>query len=201
MVLNYWEIYEDIRKWLLKYNPTSTPQITSSIKDYFLKTFEDSYEVLPNKNNSEYLLDVMVTSFKPVNIIEPNGNSLNIIPNPIENYIAVESELGGSSGSSISFVHKNVVYDYVKLLLVNAKYKIMIFTSLPYAKENNHVANRVKNLRDIYLKVCPNDQGVLLIHLPGKKSRNKSKQVQAHIHGLSGYIISGDGKHFGQIEI
>ena len=198
MVLNYWEIYEDIRKWLLKCNPTSTRQITSSIKDYFLKTFEDSYEVLPNKNNSEYLLDVMVTSFKPVNIIEPNGNSLNIIPNSIENYIAVESELGGSGGSSADRVHKNVVYDYVKLLLVNAKYKIMIFTSLPYDKEKHHIANRVKNLRDIYLKVCPNDQGVLLIHLLGKQQPG---QVQVCVSELSGYIISGDGKHFGQIKI
>lgn len=196
MNLNYFEIYEDLKKWLICKKPTATTDITSSIKEYFSIKYQD-YTVLPNDNSGEYLLDVMVTNFTPLDIIESDRNNLSITLDSIENHIAVESELGGSGGSSAYGVQKNVVEDYVKLLLVNAKYKIMIFTSLPYANENNHVANRVDNLREIYLKVSPNNQGVLLVHLPG--TQPNSNQVQACVAGLSGHIISGNGEHVGQI--
>lgn len=196
MNINYFEIFKDLKQWLIKRNPTSTTDITSSIKEYFSNRFQN-YTVLPNDNSSEYLLDIMVTNFTPLKIIETDRNSLSITLDSLENHIAVESELGGSGGSSAYGVQKNVVEDYVKLLLVNAKYKIMIFTSLPYANENNHVANRVANLREIYLKVCPSEQGVLLVHLPG--AQPSSTQVQACVDGLSGYIISGNGEHVGQI--
>ncbi|MCE9685133.1 hypothetical protein LZP73_02760 [Shewanella sp. AS16] len=181
---------------LIDQNPASTTDITSNIKEYFSRKFQD-YTVLPNDNSGEYLLDVMVTNFTPLNIIESDRSSLSITLDSIENHIAVESELGGSGGSSAYGVQKNVVEDFVKLLLVNAKYKIMIFTSLPFAGERNHVSNRVGNLREIYLKVCQNDQGVLLVHLPG--TQTSSTQVQASVHGISGFIISGNGEHVGQI--
>ena len=140
---------------------------------------------------------VMVTSFTPLNILDNTGNTIVVPDTPIINYIAVESELGGTGGSSAYGVQKNVVEDYVKLLLVNSKYKIMVFTSLPYSGELNHVANRVNNLKDIYIKVCPNEQGVLLVHLAG--SQPVSTQVQASVSDITGYIISGNGQHVGKI--
>lgn len=196
MNINYFDLFIDLQKWLLDKNPTSTTDITASIKDYFTDKFQ-SYTVLPNSNSGEYLLDIMVTSFTPLNVIDNSGSTLSIIGNPIENYIAVESELGGTGGSSAYGVQQNVVEDYIKLLLVNSKYKILVFTSLPYTNETDHVTKRVNNLKELYLKVCPNEQGVLLIHLPG--SQPASSQVQATVQGVTGYVISGNGEHVGQI--
>ena len=191
MNINYENLFAGLQSWLLDKSPTSTVDITSSIKDYFSNEYKN-YTVLPNNNSGEYLLDIMVTSFTPLKIIDNNESTLSITNDPIEVYIAVESELGGTGGSSAYGVHKNVVEDYLKLLLINSKYKIMVFTSLPYTNEEDHVEKRIDNLKDLYLKVCRNKQGILLIHLPG--SQPNSNQVQASVHEITGYIISGDGK-------
>lgn len=191
MVIKYSEVYFGLTDWLLVNEPKSTKDITSSIKNYFSDRFK-RWTVLPNQNSGEYLLDVMVTNFTPLEILGNVAKEISVCDGQITNYISVESELGGSGGSSAFGVQKNVVEDYVKLLLVNSKYKIMIFTSLPYDGEENHVANRVDNLRVVYEKVCHNEQGVLLVHLPGGKQ--DSGKVQASIQGITGYIISGDGK-------
>ena len=118
MDLNYFELFVDLRDWLVDKNPTLTSDITSSVKSYFSDKYQN-HTVLPNDNSSEYLLDVMVTSFTPLNILDNTGNTIVVPDTPIINYIAVESELGGTGGSSAYGVQKNVVEDYVKLLLVN----------------------------------------------------------------------------------
>ena len=198
MQINYTDLYDELQKWLLDQMPYSTKEITSSIKDFFANRFSD-FTVLPNESSSEYLLDILVTNFTPLRVIGSNRKSLNLTLDSIEIYLAVESELGGAGASSAYGVHKNIVEDYVKLLLVKAEYKIMIFTSLGYKIEANHVINRVENLREIYFRVSSDGTGVLLVHLPG--SQPKSTQVQAAVKDMSGYIISGDGEHVDQIAI
>ena len=58
MDLNYFELFVDLRDWLVDKNPTLTSDITSSVKSYFSDKYQN-HTVLPNDNSSEYLLDVM----------------------------------------------------------------------------------------------------------------------------------------------
>lgn len=88
---------------------------------------------------------------------------------------------------------KNVVEDYLKLLVVRAKYRVMIFTSLPYANEVDHVENRVEMLRDLYSRAADLDSGVLLIHLNGSQPRSTQVQVSLASGSMRGFVVPSDG--------
>lgn len=189
MNIDYSIVFSRITDLLTSVNPAATNDITHCIKDFFHHEYKN-HEVHSSYGSSEYLLDILVSNFKPLEVLSKD-KKLTLSVKPIEIYIAVESELGGEGASSAYGVHKNAVYDFIKLLSVQAKYKIMLFTSLPYANECNHVINRVESLRDVYSNSYMNPEGVLLIHLPG--SQPNSAQVQANVTGMTGYTISGDG--------
>lgn len=191
MEVDYFELYSTLKTWLQTNRPTSTKEITASIKSFFQVKYKQ-YTVLPNGGSGEYLLDVMVTNFMPLNVIESNRSSMNVLSQSLNAFIALESELGGTGGSSAYGVHKNVVEDYIKLLLIRAKYKIMVFTSLPFSGEENHLSNRVEMLRKIYIKAGGHEQGVLLVHLVGTQPR--STQVQASVEEITGFYISSNGE-------
>jgi hypothetical protein len=78
--------------------------------------------------------------------------------------LAVESELGGKNGGSPKALSENVMEDFAKLLVINCPYKILIFTSLAFSKEESHVVNRVKSIEKVYVQsgIAGN---ILLIHL------------------------------------
>jgi len=194
--VNYFELYSELKAWLQNKSPTSTEQITASIKSFFQNKYQN-YTVLPNGGSGEYLLDVMVTNFVPLNVVESDRSSMSVQPPSLNTFIALESELGGTGGSSAYGVHKNVVEDYIKLLLIRAKYKVMVFTSLPFSGEENHVSNRVETMREIYNKAGGHEQGLLLVHLVGAQPR--STQVQASVKEIMGFYISSNGEHVDRI--
>ncbi len=171
-------------------------QITAHIKSFFQKKYQN-YTVLPNDGSGEYLLDLMVTNFVPLNVIKSDRRSTSVQISSLNTFIALESELGGTGGSSAYGVHKNVVEDYIKLLLIRAKYKVMVFTSLPFSGEENHVFNRVETMREIYNKAGGHEQGLLLVHLVG--AQPKSSQVQASVDEITGFYISSDGQRVDRI--
>ncbi|PTL36047.1 hypothetical protein CLG94_06495 [Candidatus Methylomirabilis limnetica] len=195
---SYDDLFRDFRNYLLEWNPTSTHEITRSIKDYFNEKYSDEYSVLCSQaNGSEFLLDVMVTTFDPKAIIEIN--TLNISADDFSVLIGVESELGGVGASSAYGVMKNVVEDYLKLLLANARHRVMVFTSLPYAKEENHIESRIETLRVIYQRTTGVSGGALLIHLAGSQPRSTQVQAQVSATSIRGYIVSSDGKSVAEL--
>ncbi|MCV2351992.1 hypothetical protein [Paucibacter sp. Y2R2-4] len=189
----YRDIFQEFRFFLLLENPKSTREITVSIKEFFKKQYSDKYTVLcSHDSGSEFLLDIMVAAFDPKSIIEKN--TLNVSSAEFSVFVGVESELGGVGASSPYGVMKNVVEDYLKLLLVNVRHRVMVFTSLPYQGEDNHVESRVETLRLIYERTAVASGGVLLIHLVGSQPRSTQVQAQVSAASIRGFIISQDGK-------
>ncbi len=69
--LSYDEIFQEMHDYLLQEAPKSTQEITKSIKGFFQHKFSEKYSVLCTQTaGSEFLLDVMVTTFDPKSIIE-----------------------------------------------------------------------------------------------------------------------------------
>lgn len=204
MEINYTELFFELKDYLIRENPESTKKITTTIQKFFDEKYSDDNKVLSSYNpqdantvtkNKEYLVDILVTNFDPLEVINSSNKTLELqMKEPFKLYLAIESELGGPGGSAANGVHKNVVEDYIKLLAIQANFKVLIFTSLAYGNEKDHVAKRVENLFEIYSKFKPSENGILLIHLPGDQSIRKeitSNQVQVAItDAITGYIIS-----------
>ncbi len=196
MDLFYKDIFIDFKTELASDNGILTPDITKNIKNYFLKKFAD-YNVLyssPDHNKSEFLTDILITNFEPKSIIKKNGNSYNIDKLEIKALLAIESELGGEGGTSAGPVLKNVVEDFVKLLMIKSKYKIMIFTSAPLQNETDHIMNRVKVLMKAKNISDSFKEEILLIHLYGetqKTDNNNPSQIKIQLSSdrIKGYIL------------
>lgn len=189
----YVQIYESFKATLAKQGSLSTREATLAIKQFFRTQFESSHHVLcSHAQGSEYLTDVLVTTFNPktavsVGTLKPTIESVSV-------YLAVESELGGVGASSAYGVMKNTVEDFLKLLVVRAEYLVMVFTSLPYAREQHHVENRVEVLRDLYSRAGSPSSGVLLIHLHGTQPRSTQVQASLAPMDIRGFVISMDGQ-------
>lgn len=191
--MKYEELYREFCVYLNAEVPMSTEQITDCVKRFFEAQFEEDYSVLcSGKNTTEYLCDVLVTNFNPKRIIEER--TLDVLVNNPFAYMAVESELGGTGGSSAYGVMKNVVEDFLKLLLVRARYRVLIFTSLPYKVEleRDHVIARVNTLRSIYDTAIDQHEGMLLIHLAGTQPRSKQVQAVANTEALRGFVFGSE---------
>jgi hypothetical protein len=209
----YRELFESFVANVSEERHVSTQEITQKIKKFFRVTYSNTHQVLcgyrdpEGRATSEYIADILVTTFDPKKMVLPadGGNEastrLQIASRPMRVFLAVESELGGVSASSALGVMRNVVEDYLKLMLIRTKYRVMVFTSLPYQNETHHVESRVNQLRELYQRAGCTDSGVLLIHLLGAP-RASSSQVQTSIRRASirGFLISGNGDHWQELD-
>ncbi|WP_456276583.1 hypothetical protein [Bacillus sp. AK128] len=200
MDINYEEVYRSLKAYLCKKNPVKTKDITKDIKDFF-NIEENNNLGIFSRSRTEYLTDVHITSFSPLEVVEKksqrsnNKEILAIKPGTtIKSYLAVESELGGSGASSAYGIMQNVVEDFCKLLLINSDYKMLVFTSLKYSEEdeNEYIKNRVKTLKDIYVKSSPreNEKGLLLVHIKGTRAKSTQVQVEVSDKNISGFLIN-----------
>lgn len=198
MSLNYQELYLALRNSLLTQQIASTKELTQAIKSFFVLKYNTDYKVMcSHAETSEYLTDILILNFKPKEVIAPR--TLEVLPSSINAFMAVESELGGSGASSAYGVMKNVAEDFIKLLLIQCQYRVMIFTSLPYTNEANHIEKRTKTLQKLYQRTPGLSSGVLLVHIAGR--RIHSTQVQAIVSEdtLTGFLIAEDGRSITQI--
>lgn len=72
-------------------------------------------------------------------------------------------------------------------------------TSLPYAKEENHIESRVETLREICQRTTGISGGALLIHLAGSQPKSTQVQPQVSADAIWGFIVSSDGKSVAEI--
>ena len=203
MEINYDELYKNLKRYLLEKNPQETKDKTQTIKWFFYDEYSKDYQVLfSREGNSEYMTDLMITSFQPKDLFEKD-KKFSIMPESIKAHLAVESELGGVSASWAGGLMKNVAEDFCKLLLIQSTYKVMVFSSLPYAdeKNNKHIENRVKTLAKLYeMSAQPSSrEEILLVHLFGIKETNKQVQTSISNKDVAGFLIDVNG-HYKQID-
>ncbi|MDO9215518.1 MAG: hypothetical protein Q8Q54_04350 [Methylococcales bacterium] len=194
--IEYKDIYYELKKSLIKAHPIETINITKAIKCFFINNFIN-YKVLSTVDKSEYLVDIMVTKYKPKDLIHSDKVSTLTINHPLdyEPLLIVESEISPTSGTSAQGVMRGVVEDFNKLLLVSSKYKVMIFTSLKFEQETgDHIENRVELLHQIHQKSPSKDKAILLVHIKGSQ-KESGHQVQVTISddNICGYIIGNSG--------
>ncbi|MHB8136640.1 MAG: hypothetical protein ACYDH1_20705 [Anaerolineaceae bacterium] len=198
--MDYVELFNKFRTSLLAAAPSTKNQITKAVKDYFLSEFGQSYTVLHSGGaNHEFLTDVFISGFDPQKIVE--NKTLSIIPGSFQIYMAVESELGGSGGSSPYGVMKNVIQDFIKLLSITSQHKVMVYTSLPYSQEVDHIINRANTLKEIYSRFQPNEAEILLVHLLGTQPISSQVQAVVDAGSISGFYIASHGSQCVEIKI
>lgn len=96
---------------------------------------------------------------------------------------------------------KNVAEDYLKLLVVRCQYRAMIFTSLPYSGEQDHVLNRVEVLRSLYQRTPGLNSGVLLIHLKGSQPNSTQVRALVNAESIRGFEVAADGLSVQEIHL
>lgn len=189
----YERIYTRLRMHLSTQTSTDTREITTSIKSFFRLEYQPPWEVLCSGDaSSEYMVDVLVTSFRPIDVIAKR--TLNVQAHKFEVPLAVESELGGISASSAFGVMRNAVEDFIKLLLISAQGRVMIMTSLAYKGEKKHVEARVETLRKVYEKFPSVNSGALIVHFDGWQPASSQVKVKVTADSIRGFLISGDGR-------
>ncbi|RUR67519.1 hypothetical protein EJP67_10680 [Variovorax guangxiensis] len=191
---DYKHIYSGLRAHLITEGAQDTKEITASIKLFFCQKYNIDYKILcSGGTHSEYMVDVLVTSFNPKQIFQQK--TLDLVPETFRTHLAVESELGGTGASSPYGVMKNVGEDFVKLLLVRADRRVMIMTSLPYAHEaEEHVERRVESLRQLYGHFPTLSSGVLVVHIEGGQPKSTQVQVKIGESTIRGFLIPENGK-------
>lgn len=194
----YRQLFLDLRLHLLRDSPVATKNITRSVKRFFRSRYDSSHKVLcSDSDSSEYLTDVLVTTFDPKSAVQKK--TLNISTAQVSAFLAVESELGGVSASSGYGVMKNVVEDFLKLLMIRCEYRVMVFTSLPFKNEEEFIASRAATLRDLYARSPGLTGGVLLVHLAGSQPRSKQVQARVGVDSIRGFIISSKGDSMSEV--
>lgn len=184
-MVNYNELFTALKKNLHIKKIQSTPEITQEIKRFFVEQFK-GYFVAPNNGTKEFMVDVFISNINPREIHKFEDQGL--IP-----ILALESELGGNGGGAPGVLKGNVFEDFAKLLVIQSQYKVLIFTSLPYKNEDNHIKSRVQELYKYYeLSQCK--ENILLVHLEAEPQKTKNnQQTNPKIHtkseNISGYIL------------
>ncbi len=190
MTVSYRSIFEGIVDKLAGFEFDNTKEVTQRIKEYFHQEYDnDSSHVLSSLNSTskEYLLDVLVTNFRPLSVIAQDGRKFRLAKPAPQVLLAVESELGGISASGPLNVQRNAIEDFVKLTLINSEYKVMIFTSLKYKGEdtNSYITNRFADFTEIYNNSMANENGLLLIHI--KSTEESGKQVKVDLSNRNNF--------------
>ncbi len=186
-MIDYKELFSKFRNQIASEEDTKTPCITKKIKEFFAREFHD-YFVAPSSAATEFLVDVFVATKNPRTLGDgSDGGKLRVI-------LAVESELGGEGGGAQGYLKRNVLEDFAKLLVIRADYKILLFTSLPYAGEQDHVASRVREMESVYKNAdCPGN--ILLIHLQSTAQKTRAgyptnPKVSLRRDTMAAYVLS-----------
>lgn len=176
--LDYDKYFDGFKKELE--NLKDTTQITNRIKLYTKKFFEkdtDKKVFYSDSNTKEFMYDISVLTFDPINIIEKT-TVLNQNINKFKAFLLLESELGGTSASGPKDVFKNSMQDFSKLLIGNSPYKIMIMGLSPYSDEKgNFIENRIKIIEQVYKSSdCNSNIGLIIIY--GNHKGETSRQLK-----------------------
>jgi hypothetical protein len=188
-VINYHELFTRFRTQIATDAEAKTPDITKKIKGFFASEFRE-YFVAPANGEKEFLVDVFVSTRDPRTLSEASDTE------EFKTILAVESELGGEGGGAQGYLKRNVLEDFAKLLVIQSEYKILIFTSLPYVNEKNHLENRVREIDLVYRSAgSPGD--ILLVHLQSEaqktaKGHPTNPKVSLKQDGISAYVLSKD---------
>jgi len=199
MDINYGELFKDFKKNVATDEDLSAKNITKKITDYFAEKYIHQTVLYSEKSikKSEYLTDVLVTNFEPKNIASKKNKRFEVLGTEIKALLAVESELGGEGGTSAGPVLKNVVEDFVKLLLLKSKYKVLIFSSVPLKDEDEYLKNRVSTLMEVKKNTDSSDEEILLIHLLGNKHKTDGgnpRQINVSLKscGIKGFLLKAN---------
>jgi len=199
MNINYEELFNDFKDKVAIDENLSAKNITKRITEYFAQKYINQTVLYSKKSDkkSEYLTDVLVTNFEPKTIARKKSKQFEIPESSIKAFLAVESELGGEGGTSSGSVLRNVIEDFIKLLLIKSKYKVMIFSSVPLKDEKEYLNNRVKTLMEVKNNSDSSDEEILLIHLFGnthKSERGNSRQINVSLKSteIQGFLLKGN---------
>ena len=199
MTLDYLTLFKDFKDTISTDDDLSAKDITSRIKEYFANKYNDRTVLYSKKseNQSEYLTDVLVTDFKPKNVVSKLNDKFKVSEKNIKALLAVESELGGEGGTSAGPVLKNVIEDFIKLLLIKSKYKILVFSSVPLKDEEEYLLNRVNTLKEVKESSDSSNEDILLIHLFGKAHKSSSgnpRQIKVNLisSGIKGFLLKNN---------
>lgn len=165
-----------------------TADITKKIKGFFASTFSNFF-VAPANSEKEFLVDVFVSTRNPRKLHEesPVSKDFRVI-------LIVESELGGEGAGAQGWLKRNVLEDFAKLLVIDSEYKILVFTSLPYANEGDYIHKRVTEIDSVYRDAgCPGN--ILLIHLHSATQKTSNgnptnPKVSLKRETMSAYVLS-----------
>lgn len=186
-MINYTDLFNKFKEYISTDELVKTPEITKNIKSFFTSEFSD-YFVAPNDKEKEFLVDIFVSTANPRKILDSNQKEI------FKAILAVESELGGEGGGAPGCLKNNVHEDFVKLLVINSDYKILIFTSLAYSTEMNHIESRVSELEQLY-ELANHKSTILLIHLEAIPQKSKSNnptnpRINLKKESINGFILS-----------
>ncbi|MBI5993066.1 hypothetical protein ACV30Q_15315 [Clostridium perfringens] len=182
--MDYKKYFEELKKELKGLKKTN--EVTNKIKEY-TKNFESNKDkiVLYSNNGGEFLYDISVLTFNPNNIIKGENKKITINDRSLKynSFLLVESELGGESASSALGVFRNVVKDFLKLIIGNSRYKVMIMAISAYKDEVDYIKNRLEVLSELYERSeCNSD--ILIIAIEGyhKDGRGQIKLDTSKMH-------------------
>ena len=189
-VIVYENLYDEFCSALETNEPLKTPDITKRIKNFFAHAFH-RYVVLPSSEHKEFLTDVFVATSNPRQIAPVRQQ------HPFRAILVVESELGGEGGSAPAYLKRNVFEDFAKLLVIRSDYKMMIFASIPYAGEHEHVQCWVDEMNAMYCASgCTEDMLLVRLHATPQKTANgnpTNPKISLDPSAFSGYILSAKG--------
>ena len=183
--MDYNDIFQDLKRQLttLSNTSTSTPDFTEAIINFFKERFS-SRVVLSHMENREYLYDICVMDFDPLDIYKNEKDSY-------KTYLVVESELGGTSASSAKLVERNVIEDFFKILQADAEYKIFIGVYSSNQNESGPLENRIKNMFEIAQKTN-NQARILVVLIEGEHSgdsRHRQVKIKRPLN-IDGFVMT-----------
>lgn len=186
----YQSIFDEIKKTLTNESTNDTPTITKLIKEYFCQSYPSNH-VAGSVGKAEFLFDIAVLSCNPEDIKNDSGESYCL-------HVAVESELGGTSGSRSKKVEENIFFDFTKLLFANATQKILIGAySIPSRPPSTKIAE-ISRLKDKFQSInnkSSNTTDTLIILLMGDHTSGNSRQIKIKLPiEIDGFILSKNGQ-------
>lgn len=182
--MDYYEVFNEIKKEILEKKTNDTSYVTNTIKSYFAKKYTEYYVAGVN-GNKEYLYDISVLTCNPLEIFNNNKCEYKL-------YLVVESELGGESASSSNNVERNVIEDFFKIIQTLSDYKIFIGVYSKANTENTNedaLKNRIKKMEIINNKSV-NRSNILVIMINGDHESGNSRQIKiANPIKINGFIL------------